>query len=86
MAGISPWLAAVLALLPVAACGFAAGLHGDVAERLIAVEFAAAVTVAILVLMSFAFDQPSTIDLALALSLLSLPATLLLAHFIERWL
>jgi multisubunit Na+/H+ antiporter MnhF subunit len=36
--------------------------------------------------MTFAFDQPALIDLALALALLSLPGTLLLSLFLERWL
>jgi multisubunit Na+/H+ antiporter MnhF subunit len=35
---------------------------------------------------SFASHQPSIIDLSLALGLLSLPGSLLLAHFLERWL
>ena len=39
-----------------------------------------------LVAASFAFDQTSSIDLALTFGLLSLSATLLFAVFLERWL
>ena len=41
---------------------------------------------AVLMTLSFAFDQPSSIDLALTLALLSAPGTLILALFEERWL
>jgi multisubunit Na+/H+ antiporter MnhF subunit len=40
----------------------------------------------ILVLMTFAFDQSSFIDLPLALALLALPGTLAMTLFLERWL
>jgi multicomponent Na+:H+ antiporter subunit F len=40
----------------------------------------------LLMALSFAFDQPSSFDLALALALLGLPGTLLFAVFTERWL
>ena len=36
--------------------------------------------------MTFAFDQSSFIDLALTLALLTLPGTLVMALFLERWL
>lgn len=80
------WLLAAGALLPplllaVICCG-----RGAVVGRLVGVELASAMAVPLLVALTFAFDQPSSIDLALALALLSLPGTMLLAVFVERWL
>jgi multicomponent Na+:H+ antiporter subunit F len=86
MANLNPWLAAVIALLPPLAVAFSIGLRGRSADRLIALELAASMTVLILVLMSFAFAQPSFVDLALTLTLLALPGTLVFARFLERWL
>ena len=40
----------------------------------------------VLVAMTFAFDQPSFMDLPLAMALLALPGSLLIAMFLERWL
>lgn len=86
MAAVSPWLAAVIALLPPLAVAFWVGLRAGTADRLVALELAAALSVLILVLMSFAFDQPSFIDVPLTIAFLSLPGTLVFAHFLERWL
>ena len=83
---MSPWLAALIALLPPLAVALWVGLRAGTADRLVALELAATLTVLIMVLMSFAFDQPSFIDLPLTISFLSLPGTLVFAHFLERWL
>jgi multicomponent Na+:H+ antiporter subunit F len=40
----------------------------------------------LLAAFSFSFDQPSSIDVALTLALLSLPGALVMAMFFERWL
>lgn len=83
---MSAWLAAVIALLPPLAAAGYVGLTGRVPDRLAAAEFAGTLSTLILVLMSFAFDQPSFLDLPLALVFLSLPGMLVFAHFFERWL
>jgi len=76
MGGLSvPFVMAVLA----------AG-RGAPAGRLPAVSLAASLAVLLLLMLSFAIDQPSSIDLALTLALLSLPGTLIFALFEERWL
>jgi len=80
------WLVAALALGPpllvvAVACG-----RGPVHLRLVAVELVTSLMIAVLVALSFAFDQASSIDLALTLALLTLPGTMLLALFQERWL
>lgn len=83
---MTAWMLATLALTPplclmVLLCG-----RGPVARRLAAAQMASSVGALALVAMSFAFDQASSIDLALTLGLLTLPATLLFALFLERWL
>ena len=83
---MSVWLAAVIGLLPALAVPIWIALTGGLADRLAAVQLASAVSAVILVLMSFAFDQSSLVDLPLTLALLSLPGTLVLAQFLERWL
>jgi len=83
---VSVWMLAILALLPVFALAVAAALRGRLGERFVAVQLASGLSIPMLVLMTFAFDQSALIDLALALALLSLPGTLLLAMFMERWL
>ena len=82
----TPWLVALLALLPALAVPVVVALRGSTGQRLVAVQLATALAAVALVLTSFAFDQPSFLDLALTLSFLSLPGTLVLALFLERWL
>lgn len=83
---MTDWLAAVLALLPPLAVPVWVAATDRVADRLIAVQLASTVTGLLMVLMSFAFDLPSTLDLSLTLAFLSVPGALLLAQFLERWL
>lgn len=87
MAGLNPaWLVAAIATI-VALLGPAVGaLRGGVAHRLASVQMASVVAAWALVELSFAFGQPSFLDLALTLGLLSLPGTLVMALFLERWL
>jgi multisubunit Na+/H+ antiporter MnhF subunit len=61
-------------------------MRGQLTDRLVAVQVGTNVTILILVLCSFAFDQDSMIDLPLTLAALSLPGTLMFSFFIERWL
>ncbi|HET8997941.1 MAG TPA: monovalent cation/H+ antiporter complex subunit F [Acetobacteraceae bacterium] len=83
---MNPWLAAVVALLPALAAPLWIALRGSLADRLVAVQLAGTMTTVIMTLMSFAFDQPSWIDLSLTLAFLALPGTLVLAIFVERWM
>jgi multisubunit Na+/H+ antiporter MnhF subunit len=86
MDAVNAWLLAVVALLPALAAPCWVALRGTTGDRFAAVQLATSVVTLMLVLMSFAFAQPSYLDLALALVLLALPGTLLFAHFLERWL
>jgi multicomponent Na+:H+ antiporter subunit F len=76
----------VLVLLPSLTVPLWIAVRADLANRFVAVQLASVITSLILVLMSFAFDQNSLVDLPLGLALLSLPGTLMLALFMERWL
>ncbi len=80
------WLIASLGLLPPFLAAVVATGRGPLAHRLAAIELACSLAVLLLVALSFAFDQASSIDLALTLALLTLPGTLLIAVFAERWL
>ena len=83
---MTPWMLATLALMPPFAIAATAAARGGTAGRLVAVQLATSVAILVLALMTFAFDQGSFIDLALTLALLTLPGTLVIAFFLERWL
>lgn len=80
------WLIATIALLPALAVPIAVAMRADCNNRLVAVQFAGALTALMLATMTFAFDQPSFIDLSLCAVLLTVPGTYLAATFLERWL
>ncbi|HWG46819.1 MAG TPA: monovalent cation/H+ antiporter complex subunit F [Gemmataceae bacterium] len=83
---MNPWLAGtgvlLAALIP---CGIVA-VRAKAMDRLVAVELAGTITTLILVALAQALGRPAVFDLALALALLSVPAALVFAHFLERWL
>lgn len=83
---MSPWLVAAIALLPPFAVAVALCARGPVGGRLVAAQFASSVAVPLVVCLTFVLKQASSIDMALVLELLTLPATLLFAVFAERWL
>lgn len=78
-------LAAVALLACYVPCGFVASRHRTM-DRLAALQVAVVIAVLEIMIMSEAFSQPSFIDLALAMALLSFPATLVFAYLMERWL
>lgn len=83
---MTAWMLATIALVPAFAFPALAGCRGGTAGRVVAVQLATCVATLTLILMTFAFDQSSFIDLALTLALLTLPGTLVIALFLERWL
>lgn len=83
---MTAWLVAVIALVPPLALAVALALRGAANQRLAAVQLGGGLTAISLAAMTFAFDQPAFVDLALCLALLSVPGTLLLAMFMERFL
>lgn len=83
---MNPWLVAFLLCVPPFAIASYHALHGRSARRLVAMELSVCLGTLMLVLASFAWPHDALMDLALALGLLSIPGTLLLTHFVERWL
>jgi len=83
---MTAWLAAAVALLPALAVPLWFATRGRTQDRLVSVQFATTVSLLLMVFMSYAFAQPSILELPLMLAFLSLPGTLLLAIFLERWL
>lgn len=86
MAVVTNWSMAFVALLPAFAIPVVTGLRGGTAARLVGVQLASGVAIILLTLVTFVFDQSSFVDIALSLALLTLPGTLVLALFLERWL
>lgn len=83
---MTAWTAAAVGLLlPLLLAVIAAG-RGPASGRMVAVQLVSSITVLLMVALCFVDDQASSIDLALTLALLSLPATLVFALFEERWL
>ena len=83
---MTAWELATAALVPAFALPVVAACRGGTGDRLAAVQLASSVFTVVLAAMTFAFDQSSFIDLALAVPLLTVPGTLALALFLERWL
>ena len=83
---MNPWLIASIAMLLAMLLPTWTALRGSIGHRLVAVEMVALVSTLLLVSLSLAFGQPSFLDLALALALLSLPGTLVMTTFLERWI
>ncbi len=78
------WSATIL-MLGLVMCG-ALITRGGLMSRLVALEMAGTVSVLVLLLLAKGFQQPSYFDVALALAVLAFPASLVFAHFLERWL
>lgn len=80
------WLGGALALLLVLVpCGWIF-MHGSIGDCFVAVQFATGTSVLALTLIAIGLHRSSFLDIGLTLSLLSYPASLLFAHFLERWL
>jgi multisubunit Na+/H+ antiporter MnhF subunit len=80
------WTAAALALVPPLGVGVLLCCRESEPMRLAAMQFIVATGTLFLVTLSFVLDEASSIDLALTFAFLGLPATLLFALFLERWL
>jgi multisubunit Na+/H+ antiporter MnhF subunit len=80
------WTAATLALVPPLGIGVLLCCRGSAPMRLAAMQFIVGTGTLLFVALSFVLDQASSIDLALTFAFLGLPAALLFALFLERWL
>jgi multisubunit Na+/H+ antiporter MnhF subunit len=83
---VSPWLLAALGLMPPLAGAALVAAQGLMTSRLVALPFATALMALVLLCLTMAENQPSFVDLALALVLVGYPGTLVYAYFAERWL
>jgi hypothetical protein len=83
---VNAWLLAAIGLLPPLIAAAVACGRGGTSARMVAIQFAFSLSVFVLVLLDFAFDQSSSFGLILALALLGLPGMLVLVLFRERWL
>jgi multisubunit Na+/H+ antiporter MnhF subunit len=55
-------------------------------DALVALQLGAGACVLALTALAIGLNRPSFLDIALTLALLSYPASMLFAHFFERWL
>lgn len=76
----------ICALLPPLVVGLVVARRDALHTRPLAIQFLSTLVAVIFVLVALAMQQPSFIDLALTLTLLGLPGTLVYAFFMERWL
>ena len=82
---MNPWLLTtavlfVLMLGPLLVCS-----RGDAVGRLVGLEAAGTIAVAILLLASVGLNEDFLADLALALAFLAFGGALVFARFLERW-
>lgn len=82
---MNPWLASAAFLLlcmigPLIACA-----RGGAVSRLVGLETATTMAVAILLLLAIGWNRDFLIDLALAVALLSFGGAMVFARFLERW-
>lgn len=83
---MNAWLiAATVLLLGLVPCGWVM-VRDPAADGLVALELAGTLTVLVLFLLAAGYRRPPYADVALALTVLSYPAGLVFAHFLERWL
>jgi multicomponent Na+:H+ antiporter subunit F len=80
------WLVAAVALVLALVLPGLVALRAGSGRRLIATQLATVIAAQAMVALSFASGQSSLIDLPLTLVLLSLPGSLVLVMFLERWL
>ncbi len=83
---MNAWLVAIILLMPPLLVPLYVAARENANNRLVAVQVASTLAALILALMTFATDQSSFIDVALCLTLLSVPGTYLYTVFMERWL
>lgn len=76
---------AVIFVLGIVACG-AIVCRGKMSDGLVALQAAGTLGTMALLCMAEAMGRPSFFDLAVALSLASIPGTMTYAYFAERWL
>jgi multisubunit Na+/H+ antiporter MnhF subunit len=83
---LTAWTAgAIVATLVLAAAGLVM-VRGSIGTRLVALQFSTAIASIDVFLTAQSFGNESSFDAALALALLSFPASLIFARYYARWL
>ena len=82
----TPWAIALLALLPPLVAALFLAWRGPTGSRFVAVQLSGSIGLLTMAVMTFAFDQASSIDLAVTFGVVSVTASLLYAVFLERWI
>ncbi len=86
LADMNLWLVAALVLaIAMVPCGLLILRSASLDDAVVALQMAGVVTVLLLVLLAQALSRPSFYDLALALTVLSFPAGMMFAYFLECW-
>ncbi len=83
--GSAAWALTLVLLLPPLAVALVMGWRGPVGTRFVGVQLAGSVGAVAMAVMTFAFGQSSSIDLAVTFGVLTVTASLLYAVFVERW-
>lgn len=80
------WFVAAACLLAGLFPCIGVALRGRIADALIAMQIATALTVVAMLLIEQGLQRQTFFDVSLALAVLSLPSTLLFARVYRRWL
>lgn len=78
-------LAASILLLALIPCGIVL-IRAPIMDRLVSLEMSGILSILIIVLLSIGFREPSFLDLALALAVLSFSGSLVFIYFLEHGL
>ena len=84
--GSAAWCVALLLLLPPLGAALFMSWRGPVGTRFVGAQLAGAVGTVAMAVLTFAFDQSSSVDLAVTFGVLAVTASLLYAVFVERWI
>jgi len=83
---MNPWLwADIVCVALMIPCGLVILRGARLTDCLVAGQMASMLAVLALMFLAEGTHRPSFYELSLALALLSFPATLLFAHFLEMW-
>ncbi len=83
---MSAWTAAAIFATLVLAVAVLQTARGSIEARLVSLQFASTAAIVALLLIAQSFGNASAFDVALALALLSFPASIVYARFYARWL
>jgi len=82
---VNAWTVAAIALLAAYVPAGWVCLRGAPMDRLVGFQMSGTLTLVLLVVIAEAMGRPGFVDLAVVLSVLSLPGGLALARVMERW-